>query len=115
MKTKVTIKKTRKKRYTEEEIYAMPTIQAWKTTFGQLPHRKIEDYKYDALVSLANSPFTVADTAEEAMELLQYMHDAFEARYNNKWGNQRQNATLAWLSGVNRNRILSDYNAGLVC
>lgn len=115
MNTKVTIKKTRKKRYTEEEIYAMPTIEGWRVTFDQLPHRKLEECKYDALISLANSPFQIADTAEDAMDLLKYMQEAFEKRYNNKWGNQKQNATLAWIASVNHNRILADYNSGLIC
>lgn len=115
MKTKVTIKTRKKRRYTEEEIYAMPTIEGWKVTFDQLPHRKLVEYKYDLLLNIANSPFQIADTVDEAMDLLKYMHDAFEERYNNKWGNQKQNATLAWVSGVNHNRILADYNAGLIC
>jgi len=88
------------------DICEMDTIQAWQTTLNQLPKTKLPESRYDALVAFCNNPYTLADTPEDAVELLRMTALHFKGRYEKQIGSQKQNATLNWLAATVMNMIL---------
>ena len=93
------------------QICEMDPLDAWETSLKQLPKRKLEEHRYDSLVAVCNSPFTMTEYYDDAVKLLKMTALHFKERYEKKIGDQRQNATLWWLAGTNYERLME--NIGL--
>jgi len=95
-----------KRRKTIHEICEMDTLDAWRTSLEQLPKTELPESRYNALVEICNTPMLIADTVEEAVELLRMTALHFKVRYEKQIGSQKQNATLNWLAATVMTMIL---------